>query len=197
MPFVEIFNTDQHAIMTCGAAFFASWALGFVVILRITEFSIENVDKVCSKPGFCIETQHGSLEQVEMLGLSWIIHLVLALPLWAYVAYNAIYLERQRVCRIELLSEREAKDRRNRTLIPDDENVEWLNAVLRKVWGPLEAGVSKSVHACIQGSLDEIVLEPYLSEIRLADFSLGRDPPVVKVRFCNEAPHFLLIFGQI
>lgn len=120
---------------------------------------------------------------VETLGLGWMIHLLLALPVWVYVAYNAIFLERQRVSRIEGLSERKAKDRRNRTstLIPDDENVEWLNAVLRKVWGPLEPGVSKSVHDSIQCTLDEMVMEPYLSEIRLADFALGQNPPAVQL----------------
>ena len=116
----------------------------------------------------------------EALGLGRFAQVLVALPLWVAIAYNAIYLERRRVRRIELFSEREAKTRRERTSIPDEENVEWLNAVLRKLWGPLEPRLSKAVQWTAQATVDDAVLEPYLPEIKITEFSLGHYPPIVQ-----------------
>ena len=105
---------------------------------------------------------------------------VLGIPLWVMVAYNAIYLERRRVRRIELFSERDMKTRRSRPLIPDDENVEWLNGVLWKVWGPMEPILSKNVRQTLQYTLDGLTMEPFLSSIFISSFTLGQHPPAVK-----------------
>ena len=117
---------------------------------------------------------------MEALDMGRFAQVLVALPLWVAIAYNAIYLERRRVRRIELLSEREAKTRRERTSIPDEENVEWLNAVLRKLWGPLEPRLSKAVQWTAQATVDDAVLEPYLPEITITQFSLGHYPPIVQ-----------------
>ena len=146
-PFLEVAETDWHAMVSCGVAFFGAFTAGWLT---------------------------------DSLGLGSLVQLLVALPLWMVVAYNAIYLERRRVRRIELLSEREAKTRRERTVIPDDENVEWLNAVLRKVWGPLEPRVSKTVQWTAQAAVADMVMEPYVPEINIPHFSLGQQPPSVQ-----------------
>ena len=82
---------------------------------------------------------------------SWF-HLVTVI-LWVAIAYDVIYLERVRCRRIELLSERQVQQQRQRSAVPDEEAVDWVNGVLWKLWTPMQKTVAKKLHASLQSTV--------------------------------------------